>query len=128
MKQLDIEWRHLDQAGNTCIRCSDTGVALKKVVASLTTECAPCGWEVTFKETRLKEDQIAQSNIILINGTPIEEILPNSKVSENHCVSCCDFIGGESVYCRTIEYEDKTYEAIPARLVHQAVCSVAQCC
>jgi len=29
MNPLEIEWRHLDKEGNTCVRCSETGAALK---------------------------------------------------------------------------------------------------
>ncbi|HRD67015.1 MAG TPA: hypothetical protein PKY50_12785 [Candidatus Competibacter sp.] len=27
MTALEIEWRHLEKDGRTCLRCSDTGVA-----------------------------------------------------------------------------------------------------
>ncbi|MBI2987981.1 MAG: DUF2703 domain-containing protein [Deltaproteobacteria bacterium] len=128
MKQLEIEWRHLDKEGNTCSRCSDTGAALNQVVASLATECAPYGWEIALKETKLTEKEIDESNMILVNGMPIEKLLPDASTSQSHCASCCDVLGGESVCCRTIEYGEQSYEAIPARLIRQAICAVAQCC
>lgn len=127
MKRLEIEWRHLDKEGNTCERCADTGAALKEVTAGLAVECAPHGWEIALKETRLTEKELAESNMILVNGISIENLL-GAGASQSHCASCCDFVGEESVCCRTLEHEGHTYEAIPARLIRRAVCAVAQCC
>jgi predicted nucleic acid-binding Zn-ribbon protein len=129
MKHLEIEWRHLDKAGNTCHRCTDTGVALAEIMASLVTECQPCGWNITFKETKLDETAIAESNMIRINGVPIENILPNATASTSHCVSCCElFTGSQTTACRTVAVDEQSYEAIPVSLIRQAVCTVAQCC
>lgn len=127
MKQLKIEWRHLDKEGNTCARCSDTGTALEEVMASLSEECKPSGWEITFKETKLTGKDIAESNMILFNGVPIENVLPNTRASESHCPSCCEFTGVPTS-CRTVEYESRPYEAIPASLIRQAACTIMQCC
>lgn len=126
MKHLEIEWRHLDKEGNTCLRCADTGAALKEVVGSLAAECAPCGWEIALKETKLTEKELAESNTILVNGVPIESLLGAGR-SQSHCASCCDLVRVEPVRCRTIEHEGHTYEAIPGRLIRQAVCAVTQC-
>jgi hypothetical protein len=90
LKKLVIEWRHLDEEGNTCIRCSETGAALGVVVERLAEECRPEGWEIVFKESKLTKDEIASSNLILLNGIPIENVLPNGRGSESHCESCCD--------------------------------------
>ena len=127
MKRLEIEWRHLDKEGNTCIRCSDTGEALHSVVEKLAAECKPCGWDITLKETKLTEKDIHESNIILFNGKPIEEVLPKASASESHCDSCCE-ITGKPTACRTVEFEGQRYEGIPALLIRQAVCEIAQCC
>ena len=32
MKELNIEWRHLDSNGETCDRCANTGKILQKVI------------------------------------------------------------------------------------------------
>lgn len=127
MKSLTIEWRHLDKAGNTCVRCSDTGAELDAVAASLAAECRPCGWEIGLRETRLDERRIAQSNLLLFNGIPIENLLPNAGASENHCESCCEFTG-HPTFCRTLAVGDRSYEAIPAALIRQAACNLMQCC
>ncbi len=128
MKILEIEWRHLDKEGNTCIRCSDTGEALHRVVTELTEECRPCVWDIKFKETKLTEKEISQSNIILFNGKPIEHILPNAVASESHCQSCCKLTGNSSTNCRTIELDGSSHESIPLYLIRQAACEIAQCC
>lgn len=128
MNTLEIEWRHFDQAGNTCVRCSDTGNNLKDVVAQLTEECKPAGWKILFKETKLTEAELPESNIILFNGIPIEAILPQARASESHCVSCCEMVGTSETCCRTVEYEGQSYEEIPVSLIRQAACQIAQCC
>ncbi|MBN2357363.1 DUF2703 domain-containing protein, partial [candidate division KSB1 bacterium] len=43
--------------------------------------------------TKLTPDELAQSNLILLNGIPIENILPNSRAAQSLCPSCCDFTG-----------------------------------
>ncbi len=65
--------------------------------------------------------------MILINGVPMENIL-GADVSRSPCASCCEVVGEESVCCRTVEHEGHSYEAIPARLIREADCTVAQCC
>ena len=127
MKSLEVEWRHLDIAGNTCVRCSETGAALKEVVSGLAKECRASGWDIFLKETKLTEKELAESNIILINGIPMEKIL-GAEASQSHCASCCEVVEQESVCCRTVEHKGHSYEAIPARLIREAVCAVAQCC
>lgn len=74
MKTLVIEWKHLDMGGKTCARCSGTGEALQKVIGKLIEECKQTGWEIKFKETKLTEKNISESNVILFNGKPIEAI------------------------------------------------------
>jgi len=128
MKTLDIEWKHYDKAGNTCARCSETGQTLQKVVTELAEECRPCGWDIRLKITTLTEAEIPESNLILLNGTPIETVLANAEAGESHCESCCDLTGNSSTCCRTIELDGESYESIPANLIREAVCNIAQCC
>jgi hypothetical protein len=124
---LTVEWRHLDQGGETCERCADTGAELKKVVAGLQAECGPQGVEIRFIETRLAKDDIGQSNLILINGAPLETMLPGALVSENSCCSCSQLTGREES-CRTMIRDNRVHEAIPGEFIREAVCRVAGCC
>ncbi len=122
MKKLKIEWKHLDVAGETCNRCYDTGENLNQEVKRLNRALQPLGIEVEWFETKLDDTQIPQSNTILFNGVPIEEIL-DIEVSENYCDSCTALLGNET-YCRTIKYEGYEYEDIPAKAIRQAAFKV----
>lgn len=119
MGELLIEWRHYDKEGATCDRCSATGKSVREVVAGLSDELAGKGITLTFVETELPEDQMAQSNLVLFNGVPLEEVLDNASADENHCSSCSCLTGSETS-CRTVEYEGSTYEEIPSELIRLA--------
>jgi hypothetical protein len=122
MKTLKIEWRHLDVTGETCNRCYDTGENLNQEVKRLNRALQPQGFEVEWFETKLDDTQISQSNTILFNGVPIEDIL-KIEVSENYCDSCTALLGNET-YCRTVIYEGYEYEDIPAKAIRQAAFKV----
>lgn len=124
-RSLTIEWRHYDKEGQTCDRCSATGKSVKEVVAALTAELAGQDVAVTFIETPLQEEQLPESNLILINGTPLEKILAEADASESHCASCSCLTGTDTA-CRTIEYNGKTYEEIPEELIRKGVDAVLQ--
>ena len=118
MKQLKIEWKHLDVKGETCDRCYDTGENLAAEVKRLNRTLQPQGVQVEYIETKLDDTQIPESNVILFNGIPIESIL-DIKVSQNYCESCTALLGKE-IYCRTITFEGNEYEDIPAKAIRQA--------
>ncbi|PKM81007.1 MAG: hypothetical protein CVU89_10685 [Firmicutes bacterium HGW-Firmicutes-14] len=122
MKTLKIEWKHLDVEGETCNRCYDTGENLNQEVKRLNRALQPQGIEVEWFETKLDDTQIPQSNTVLFNGVPIEDIL-DIKVSENFCDSCTALLGNET-YCRTVIYEGCEYEDIPAKAIRQAAFKV----
>lgn len=127
MRTVTIEWLHLEVEGATCQRCGDTGQELHLAVDRLRDECAPRGVEILFRETLLNPRQIAKSNTILINGVPLEKILPQASASTSCCPSCGDLTGGNE-QCRTLVHLGQTFETIPQSLVRQAVCKVAGCC
>lgn len=120
MKDLTVEWRHYDKEGATCIRCSATGQNLEEVIAGLRDELSSQGVRLVFTETKLTEERISESNLILLNGIPLEELLDEAKASENTCQSCSCLTGAETS-CRTVESEGKTHEEIPAELIRRAV-------
>ena len=127
MKTITIEWLHLDVTGETCRRCGDTGIELAQVIERLRSECAPRGVEILFKETLLTAEQIARSNSILINGVPLEKILPHTEASAS-CCSCCGDLTGRTEQCRTIVHLGQEHETIPQELIRQAVCKIGGCC
>lgn len=127
MQTIIIEWRHLDVAGETCQRCGDTGMELSLAIERLQAECAPKGVDIVFRETLLTADEIAQSNTILINGLPLEMILPHSLASASCCASCGD-LTGQPRQCRTLVHLGQEHEVIPQELIRQAVCQIGGCC
>ena len=127
MHTLFIEWRHLVEADRTCNRCETTGHSLHRVIAQLNRECRESGWEILLKETALTKDSIDESNSILIDGLPLENILPGARKGDTHCRSCSELIGLPT-RCRSIESTGEHYEAIPESLIRSAVCKVAACC
>lgn len=122
MKTLKIEWRHLDVDGETCERCSDTGSTLKKEVDDINRRLDSSGIKVEWFETKLEGEQISESNSVLFDGIPIEEIL-SIRSSENYCGSCSDLLEKES-FCRTVHYDGFEYEDIPAKAIRDAVYKV----
>ena len=125
MKVLNIEWKHLDLNRGTCLRCSETGKTLRQVIIELQKELKSKGTKINFIETKLSEKDIQQSNMILINGKPLEYILSGARVAENYCSSCSCLTGCET-YCRTIQYNGKTYEEIPEEIIRKAVFKILE--
>jgi hypothetical protein len=119
MKKLEIEWRHYEKAGATCLRCSATGRTLRQVVAGLGRELAAEGVELGFTETKLPESRLPESNMILFNGVPLEELLDGGASGSSECASCA-CLTGRTTACRTVEHDGRVYEEIPEALVRQA--------
>lgn len=127
MKKIEIEWRHLDVDGKTCARCAGTGNEIRQLVSHLHEVCASRHVHVTLKEVRLAEGEIEESNRIFINGMPLEEILPETGVSQNECPSCSDLLKSATC-CRTLIHGGTEYKTIPRELIREAVCKIARCC
>jgi hypothetical protein len=70
----------------------------------------------------LTNDNINDSNKILLNGIAIEDLLC-IQVKENYCESCSSLTGSET-YCRTIIYNGDEYEDIPVEAFREAVLKV----
>ncbi|MDH3392569.1 MAG: DUF2703 domain-containing protein [Desulfobulbaceae bacterium] len=127
MKKIVVEWMHLDKDGQTCDRCAETGVGVVETVQALAAECREKGVEIVFRETRLAPEQIDQSNLILVDGVPIEDLLPDAVASASCCCSCGDLTGKDES-CRTIVRFGVVHEAIPPEMIREAICRVAGCC
>jgi hypothetical protein len=119
MTELHIEWRHYAKEGETCDRCAATGSSVREVVADLTRELSASGISVIFTETVLPAELMAQSNLILFNGTALEVVLGDTTVAETPCPSCSCLTGRETS-CRTVEHDGVIHEEIPAELIHRA--------
>ena len=75
--------------------------------------------KVSLKEIKLTEKEIAESNSILFNNIPLEDILPKTETKESDCGSCSDLIG-KNTSCRAVSCGSKTYETVPEELIIQA--------
>jgi len=120
MKNLLIEWKRFDKEGNTCKRCSNTGTSIQTAVSELKEKLEKKGISILFKETKLSENEIKESNSILFNGIPIEELLDDTKAVETQCNSCCELVGS-SVNCRALDCHGQITEDIPVELIKMAV-------
>ena len=113
---LVLEWRHYAKEGQTCERCNDTGANLATVVA----DYAQRGITITVQEVLLPYDRIHESNLVLINGTPLEELLAGGITSESSCGSC-SCLSGQTTSCRTIHYHGVVYEELTAALIKAGI-------
>ena len=121
MNKISIEWKHFDKEGKTCERCSGTGSNLLKTISKIQKELRI---EISFKETKLPEKRMSESNEILINGVLLENLIPNIRTGENKCPSCSELIDQpDSCNCRTLNQGEKVFEEIPAELIEQAILS-----
>jgi hypothetical protein len=127
MKTLNIEWKHVNLGGQTCDRCGDTGETLRDVIAELNNSCCGECTRIELRETKLDRDGVPESNFILIDGRPLESILPDARVKTSGCDSCGELLG-EPTDCRALETGGMTHEAIPAGLIRAALCKAAECC
>jgi len=123
MRSILIEWKHFDQQGKTCTRCSATGNNLAQATAELRGELAVQEIEIVLEETKLPEERMAESNEILVDGIRLEELLPDARAAMNACSSCGDLIGGKECCCRTINRREEVFEEIPVGLIKEAIWS-----
>ena len=117
-RNIRIEWRHYDKAGATCDRCGDTGANLKQVIA----EYAAQGVVIELQETLLNEEQISQSNLVLINGVPLEELLA-ATTGESDCPSC-SCLTGTDTSCRTVQCDGEVFEELTPELIRKGIAVV----
>jgi len=121
---LTIEWRHLEIGGFTCNRCSDTGTHLGRAIARLRREGLLDEVDLNLEETVLSPEEIDQSNTVLVNGTPIEDIL-GASVTFTECSGCSDFTG-ESECCRAVSSGHQVFEALPEEMLRAAIVKVLE--
>ena len=122
MKKIIIEWKHLNIAGKTCSRCYDTGKSVKETIKEIISEYQSKNIEIKFIETLLNADNLAESNLILINDMPLEKILSASQI-ETDCSACCSMIG-KQVKCRAIEYDGKIYEHLTSEIIRKGIIEI----
>lgn len=120
MKKLLIEWKHYAKEGKTCDRCSETGSNLHQAIEEARDELTSKGVQVEIKEIELSKSQMADSNSLFFNGTPLENLLPQVRIGKNNCCSCSEMTG-QMTDCRTICQSGETYDEIPTELIKAAL-------
>jgi hypothetical protein len=118
MLHLEISWQRVVKDEQTCERCGDTGDAVRSAAQQLAQELAPLGIAVEVVEKALDLFATPDSNLVRINGEPVETLL-GATVGENHCQSCCDLLG-QQTNCRTLTLGEHTFEALPEELILKA--------
>jgi hypothetical protein len=118
-KTLTIRWQRLvNESGQTCTRCGETGDTVKTAFDKLKKALAELDIEVKLAKEILDfptfiKDPL-QSNRIWIGGRPLEEWI-GAIVDKS---PCCDVCGDSE--CRTISTGQNTFEAIPEDLIIRA--------
>lgn len=114
-KILKIQWKRLMVDNKTCPRCNDTEQEITKAIETLKDLLEPFDIQILLKkeEITLKEfkDNPIKSNEIWINDKLLETWIGGFTGSS----PCCDVCEGEN--CRTVNFNDKVYETIPAELI-----------
>lgn len=115
---INIKWQRLVAKGETCPRCESTEQELNKAIDKLQQALSPLEIKVTLEKEEINisefEQDPLQSNRILINDQPIENLL-KGKVGQS---PCCEVCGPTD--CRTMEIDGQIYETIPSELIIQA--------
>lgn len=125
--ELVIEWRHLNRGAEDAFEvCKETGMPLEAVFAEIRMLLGMEGVGVRVVETVLPDGAVAESEALLFNGIPVEELLEGIEVTAASCASCAscgegcgDECGGDTG-CRTLRYNGEAYEAIPPELIGRA--------
>jgi hypothetical protein len=116
-KELVIEWKHATRdVDNVFETCKETGMPLPAVFDEIRMLLEMEGVTVRMIET------VAESDSLLFNGVPVEELLEGVEVTATSCSSCatCGEECGEGAECRTLRYHGEAYEAIPPELIGRA--------
>jgi hypothetical protein len=120
MQVLEVEWRHVgENVDSTCERCAATGRTLQDVVDEIRPMLSARRIRIRVKETVLPHDRIGESNIILFNGIPIEDLIDEVSIGMTPCVSC-SCITGTDAECRALICGDRTCEDVPADINRRA--------
>jgi hypothetical protein len=119
MKTLIIRWQRLvNEIGQTCTRCSDTGSTVENAYNKLKKSLIELDIEVELKKETLDSSIFTQdplqSNRIWVAEKPLEEWI-GATVGKSQCCNVC----GDSE-CRTISIDQNTFEIIPEGLIIRA--------
>jgi hypothetical protein len=124
--EIVIEWKHIGKdVEKTCERCGETGLAVVRAVEEIRPVLEERGIAVRIIEAVLPDEAIAESNSILVNGIPLEDLVAGTTVTATPCTSCACITRQDDVECRAVEYGGALYEAIPAELIRRVILNLA---
>lgn len=123
-QRLEIEWQHVAGARGTCGRCTETGQALDELRDELVDQVGP-GRAVSITETILPDEELSHSNRVLVDGTPIEDLLADARLEATECTGCGELsacCGPEGpAQCRAIVVDGEVHEALDGELIREAI-------
>lgn len=115
---LNIRWQRLVSDGKTCERCRLTEEEVDEAVRKLGKTLDSLGIDVKLEKEALTEEEFeknpTESNMIFINGKPLEKWIDANTGQKE----CCDICGDEE--CRTIKIGEEEYEVVPSNLIINA--------
>lgn len=120
MKKITIEWFHYDKEGQTCCRCSDSSENIKSLIEKIKPLLKTKNIELELKETLLDEKHIDLSNTVRINGKDIMNLLNEKHGTMTECPSCSELIG-KATSCKTFVYFGDTHDALPEKMLWEAI-------
>ncbi|HNB03080.1 MAG TPA: DUF2703 domain-containing protein [Methanoregulaceae archaeon] len=123
--RLHIEWRHLDLGQSFCGHCSDTGINLWEVITTLGQEHLLDDVELELENTILPPEQFEESNVVLIDGTPVEKIV-GAEVTFPDCNGCQDLNGELCHVQRAAPGRENVFKAIPKAMLRAAILKVLE--
>lgn len=118
-RSIVIETTVLRVDGETCERCGDTVEAARAAARDLQLALMPLNIRVTLVEHSAAAENIEDSNSVLINGRPIEELLGAERITTD-CPSCSRLVG-QSACCGAIRISDCVQESFTPEQIRDAV-------
>lgn len=119
---MEVEWRYPAQKGE-CLYCAESGKTIRDFVGELAQGLEAESVKVTFTEN--PSTRTDTSPLLLINDTPLEEVLEGETIVTGGCPTCTPAIGKKVRFLRTLHYRDKTYLEVPEKVVQQAIRKMA---
>ena len=111
-----IEASVLRVEGETCDRCSGTIEAVREAARALEGELSTMN--VTVKLVERDAGSVGDSNVVLINGKPVESLIGARRI-ETDCPSCSD-LTGQSSCCGAVSVDDEVTESFSEQQIRDA--------
>ena len=116
---VKLKWQVvIDKDGKTCTHCGATEESLKKAMAMLEEEGVKAELEVVKKTVDDFSKSCSESNLVWVNGMPLNEVL-NAEVGSAKCSGVCTTHKADAM-CRTLVLDGKSFETIPPELIMKA--------